>query len=95
MTHYELDKHIEFFKKLDNALHNVFFERYEKLYSHAKEIFKEFKQTTHTQVEMASKEVFLSRVMSGERTQGLPSMDDTLAVKEFVLPRMHDYTMVI
>jgi nucleoside 2-deoxyribosyltransferase len=27
--HYELDKHIEFFKKLDNALHNVFLKRYE------------------------------------------------------------------
>jgi hypothetical protein len=60
----------------------------EWLYRHAKEIFKDFKQTTRTQVEIASKEVFLSRVMSGERTQGLPSMDDTLAVKEFVLPRI-------
>lgn len=86
--HYELDKHIEFFKKLDNALHNIFFKRYEKLYSYAKEIFEEFKQTTHAQVEMASKEVFLIRVMSGERTQGLPSMDDALALKEFVLPRI-------
>ena len=56
--------------------------------SYAKEIFEEFKQTTHTQVEMASKEVFLIRVMSGERTQGLPSMDDALALKEFVLPRI-------
>jgi nucleoside 2-deoxyribosyltransferase len=86
--HYELDKHIEFFKKLDNALHNVFSKRYEKLYIHAKKVFKEFKQTTPAQVEMASKEEFLTRVIRDERDDGLPSIDDTLTVEEFVLPKI-------
>ena len=87
--HYELDRHTEFSKKLGNALHNVFSKRYEELYRYAKEIFKEFEQTTRAQVEMASKEEFLTLVIKNERSQGgLPSMDDALALKGFVLPKI-------
>lgn len=86
--HYELDKDVEFFRKLDNALHNVFVSSYESLYERAKEIFREFRNVTHAQAELASQELFLPRVMDIERTQRLPSMDDTLAVTRFLLPRI-------
>lgn len=86
--HYELDKHVEFLEKLDNALRNVFVDRYESLYETAKLVFNEFRQATHAQVDFASKDVFLSRVMVAERTRDLPSMDDPLSVTEFVLPRI-------
>lgn len=88
---YELDKHTEFLKKLDNALNNVFFERYKDLFEKAKGIFHEFKKETHAQVSMASEEVFSSLVMKAERTQqGLPSIEDNKAVMEFVLPKIID-----
>jgi nucleoside 2-deoxyribosyltransferase len=88
--HYELDKHTEFLKKLDNALHNVFFESYEGLYERAMDIFNEFMQATHVQVQIASKEIFLSRVATAECTRDPPSLDDDDGMREFVLPRIID-----
>jgi nucleoside 2-deoxyribosyltransferase len=84
--HYELDKHVEFLEKLESALRNVFAEEYESLYKQAKSIFNEFKQATNLQVEIASKEVFLQRIMAAEGTQGLPAMDDVVGLTKFVLP---------
>lgn len=86
--HYEMNKHVEFLERLDNALRNVFVERYESLYERAKVVFDEFRKETQAHVNLASKEIFLSRVMTAERTQGLPSVDNTLRVIEFVLPRI-------
>jgi nucleoside 2-deoxyribosyltransferase len=86
--HYELDKHTEFLKKLDNALHNVFSESYEGLYERARAIFNEFTQATHVQVQIASKETFMSCVMRAECTENLPSMDDDAGVEKFVLPKI-------
>lgn len=88
--HYELDKHTEFLKKLDNALHNVFFESYEGLYERAMDIFNEFMQATHVPVQIAPKEIFLSRVVAAECTRDLPSLDDDDGMREFVLPRIID-----
>lgn len=86
---YELDEHIEFSRKLDNALRNVFIEDYEELYKRAIDIFKEFKNTTRLDIEMASKEVFLSRMSDAEkRTRELPSLEDEWALQEFLLPRI-------
>ncbi len=86
--HYEMDKHVEFLERLDNALRNVFIERYESLYERAKTVFNEFRQATNAQVTLASKEVFMDHVVAAERTRGLPSMDDALGMAEFVLPRI-------
>ncbi len=82
---YQLDKHTEFLAKLDNALHNVFFETYKELYEKAKQIFQEVRDTV-PEVEPASREEFLSRVMKIERTRGLPELADAFALREFVLP---------
>lgn len=87
---YELDKHTEFLKKLDNALHNVFFESYESLYECAMDIFNEFVNATHAQVHKTSKEIFLSRVVTAECTRDIPAMEDDDGVREFVLPRIID-----
>ncbi|MEA1906032.1 MAG: hypothetical protein U9N12_03625 [Euryarchaeota archaeon] len=88
--HYKLDNHTEFLKRLDNALYNVFIDGYEELYLRARDILDEFREVTRAQADIASKEVFLSRVMAAERTQELPSMDDVDAVMEFVLPKIID-----
>jgi len=61
---------------------------YEKLYATAKDIFQKFKDTANAHVPMAPKEVFVSRVIAAERTRDLPSMEDSLALQEFLLPKI-------
>lgn len=85
---YNLDKHIEFLKKLDNALLNVFIKDYEKLYKKATEIFKEFRKATDLNVQMVSKELFLSLVLNAEKTRDLPSFKDVWDLKAFLLPKI-------
>ena len=85
---YQLNNHIEFLDKLDNALHNVFAGRYEALYEQAVRVFDEFRQATGTQVITADKESFFAQARAAERTQELPSSDDRLALARFVLPRI-------
>lgn len=85
---YELNKDTEFFKKLDNALRNVFIEDYEELYEKATDIFKEFKNATNLDIKMVSKDVFLSSISAAEKTHDLSSLEDDWALKEFLLPRI-------
>jgi hypothetical protein len=85
---YDLDKHTDFLEKLDNALRNVFAERYENLYQKARTIFSDFRNSTGAGVTIASKEDFLTRVMQAELREDLPSLDDDLQVAEFALPKI-------
>jgi hypothetical protein len=74
--HYSLDEHVTFLTKLDNALRNAFVEQYESLFQRAELIFAEFRLATQVQISPATKEAFLDRVMSAERNQKLPSLDN-------------------
>lgn len=86
---YELGKDEEFFKKLDNALNNVFFEDYQDLYKKAQKIFKEFEKATKTPILMTEKSIFLSLIRSAEKTRDIPSLeDDDWKLKEFLLPKI-------
>lgn len=85
---YELDKDAEFFKNLDNALRNVFFERYKNMFEKAKGIFTDFKRESHAQVSMVNEDTFSMRVIAAERTQELPSIEDDKAIIDFVLPKI-------
>lgn len=85
---YKLDNHSVFIEKLDNAVRNVFFDRYEKIYDIAKEIFDKFKKETSAPVNIASKEIFLSRAMSSESSQNFPNIENIAEVIEFVLPKI-------
>ena len=86
--HYELDKHVEFLEKLDNAFRNILVKDYERLYATAKDIFQKFKDAANADIPMAPKKVFVSRVIAAERTRDLPSMEDALALQEFLLPKI-------
>ena len=88
LIQYKLDKHREFLDKIDNALENIFTERYNKLYECATNVYREFSDTKKVKVDIASREIFLSRVMNAKRTGELPPLDDRLKVEEFVLPRI-------
>ncbi len=85
---YELHKHVEFFERLDNALRNVFVYRYEKLHEMALQIFRQFRRDTNAQVELASKDVFVQRLIAAEHTRELPRDDDEFGITELVLPRI-------
>ncbi|MDQ6601476.1 MAG: hypothetical protein M3Z19_02010, partial [Chloroflexota bacterium] len=85
---YEMDKHVEFFDRLDNALRNVFRERYEGLFKSATSIFREFRAATHANVVPVDKDVFIQRVVESEQTRELPDPSDEQAVTEFVLPKI-------
>lgn len=85
---YELDKDTEFLSKLDNALRNVFIERYRKLYRRAEVVYNEFRITTHLQIQKISEDDFSARVKDVESDHRIPLMnaDNALVVAKFVLP---------
>ena len=85
---YTLGKHVEFFEQLDNALHNIFTERYEELYNATTEIFLEFRAQTNSKVEMVPRNQFIERVSAAGRKQNFPLPDDRWSVMEFALPRL-------
>lgn len=85
---YTLDKHVEFLKQLDNALHGVFVDQYEELYSVSVDLFNKFRSQTKIKADIAAKELFIERISAASRTQGLPSPSDELSVMEFALPRL-------
>jgi nucleoside 2-deoxyribosyltransferase len=90
---YNLSNHVEFFSKLDNALHNIFIKDYELLHKKAVEIFTEFNATCPS-ISINSKETFLSLVTSAEISVDIPTLlanDDNL--RNFVLPRIVKETL--
>jgi hypothetical protein len=86
--HYELNKHVEFFDRLDNALRNVFRDRYEGLFNSAMRIFRDFKAATRAHVTAVDKDMFIQRLAEAEQTRDLPDLEDAKGVTEFVLPKI-------
>jgi len=85
---YNLADHAAFTSQLDNALRNVFSDRYAKLYDDALEIFSQFRKATGSKVQPASRESFVSRVSVVERTRQVPFGTDATEKAEILLPRI-------
>jgi hypothetical protein len=85
---YALSDDKAFLAKLDNALQNVFATRYDTLYDRAKVIFKDFREETKMPAIEASKERFISRISSFEKTRDLPAANDEYGLCELLLPRI-------
>ncbi len=85
---YTLGDDTKFLRDLDNALRNVFVNRYDDLFTKAKEVFNRFRDDTGSHVKAAGKEVFVSRVASVEHTRGLPATNDDYELTELLLPRI-------
>ncbi len=86
---YELDMHVAFLGRLDNALHHVLFEAYKPLHQHAVEIFDQFKRETKLlDLKQASRETFLTRVRAAEQTGAIPGKDQGSALIKFLLPKI-------
>lgn len=73
---------------IDNAIHNVFVERYKALYERAEELLKEFNGKTGSDYRAADLEEFQARVIQGERVQGLPDSGNAFLLADFLLPRV-------
>jgi|SRR6266853_3082947 len=85
---YDLGQDAEVLSKIDNAMRNVFVERYRKLYANAREILLEFNKRYGMALEEASEEEFQARVIQGERVQGLPDAANEFLMADFLLPRV-------
>lgn len=83
---YELSNHIDFLDKLDNAIHNVFVERYQDLYKKARNVLDSFNNDTGLNYQSVNEKEFQRRIVQAERTQGIPTDVDDLS--EFLLPRI-------
>ena len=88
IRHYEFIKYAlddddkNFTIKLDNALSNLISRRYDELYDKAKILFEQFQSTTGADVQLATKDLFVSRVNPRE----IPNSEDRML--EFLLPKI-------
>lgn len=73
---------------MDNAIQNVFVEKYKSLYDNAIELLQRFNMETRSSYVAAIPEDFQARVMRGEQTQDIPSSDDKEQMAEFLLPKI-------
>ena len=85
---YTLSDHVAFFDRLDNALRNVFVERYEQLYSDACRVFDEFSASFHASVARSPREVFVKRIRDAEALNPVPSTAEVYKFTEYVLPKV-------
>ncbi len=85
---YDLGRDEEVLSKIDNAIQNVFVERYRQLYSKAIDFLKDFNRSSDMTLQEASLDEFQARVMQGERMQGLPDSSNEFLMVDFLLPRV-------
>ena len=88
---YDLSKDADVLAKVDNAIHHVFVERYQQLYTQARALLQEFNRAAGLCLQEAGSEEFQARVIQGERMQGLPDRASDFLMADFLLPRViHD-----
>jgi hypothetical protein len=85
---YELTKDKEFLDSLDKALRTIFIDRYDDLYEKAIEVFEEFRKVTNSKAKLASKELFVERVVAAEQHAGILSSERTAEIREFLMLRI-------
>jgi hypothetical protein len=85
---YSLGRHEELLKKLDNAVHNIFVERYQEFYGIACNILAEFNADMGTAHMAASIEEFQTRVRTAEQIEPLPSSEQPELLASFLLPKV-------
>ena len=76
------------FKLAGNALRNALVERYDQLFEEAAALFQQFRKSTNVRVAMASRELFVQRVVKAETVASIPNQLDAFEFAEFVLPKI-------
>ncbi len=85
---YDLSHHEDFLARLDNAIHNLLVDRYERLFNQACELLRRFNKaqgTTHVQ---ASQKQFQATVIRWEARTGIPDEHDGRELAAFLLPKI-------
>jgi hypothetical protein len=85
---YDLGRDADVLSRVDNAIRNVFVERYRQLYARAREILRDFNRSLGSSLEEASPEEFQARVTQGARMQGIPDTASDFLMADFLLPRV-------
>lgn len=87
---YDLGKEQDLLNRLDNAIRNALSESYHhhELYEIACSLLQEFNVATASTYSEVEFDEFQARVMRGERLERLPDLDDTHALREFLLPKI-------
>jgi hypothetical protein len=85
--HYDLGRHDEFLTRIDNAIHNVFVDRYRSLHEEALQLLNGFENQVGRRYERASEAEFFARVCQAEATQHIPT-GSPAAKAEFLLPKI-------
>jgi hypothetical protein len=84
--HYDLQNHVEFFSKLNNALYHIFIEDYKDAYNKAITFLKAFNKETKMNCKPVSDQIFRIRFIKAERTQDIPHKTDTKRLRASLLP---------
>ncbi len=82
---YNLANHVDFLEKIDNAIHHVFVEKYQRMHSRACEPLFEFNSHFHADYAEATAEEFQRRMIQREKSQGLLGEADEAHVAECLL----------
>jgi len=85
---YEKNKPHEFLSLIDNALKQIFSERYNQLYKEAMEFHGLFNKDRGMTTIAISKEEFVQSMESAKEIQIIPSLNDKINLKSFLLPRI-------
>lgn len=85
---YDLNRDDELISKIDNAIGNVFVERYQLYFERARTLLQEFNRAVGVHYQEADVEEFRARVIQGERIQGLPEASNEFLMADFLLPRI-------
>ncbi|MCA0454512.1 MAG: hypothetical protein LCI00_11100 [Chloroflexi bacterium] len=90
---YELSDEVTFLKKLDNALENITFKRYEPYYLQAKSIFDRFNSVNGLRFRSVAEGLFLSSLRDADRQGSLSTLaNDDKSIAEFLLPKIIENT---
>lgn len=86
---YDLAKDQDLLAKLDNAVRNALGGGYQEMYEMSLLLLQEFNAAMQSTYSSATFEEFQSRVMRGERFEGIPDLSKlTSELREFLLPKV-------
>lgn len=90
---YDLNDEVTFLKKLDNALENITFKRYEPFYLQAKLTFDRFNSSNAMRFRPVTQQLFFGSLRDADRQGVLSKLaNDEKSIAEFLLPKIVENT---
>jgi hypothetical protein len=90
---YALNDDVAFLNRLDNAIENITFKRYEPYYEQAKLIFAQFNDASMNRFHAVTQQLFFSSLRDADRQGKLPSLtDNAKSIAEFLVFKIVENT---